>query len=157
MSAESVSRIARSVIENSRNARSEYKKSLPEVTPLSKSFWDATKRHELVLQRCKECGTHQWYPKPWCIDCGSRDLPWTKVSGRGKVYSFTTIRQVVQNSTGFEAELPFVLAVIELDEGPRMVTQLVGVKPEDAAIGMSVTVTFEDATPEVSIPKFKLE
>jgi hypothetical protein len=143
------------MIEASLKVPKGYRKSLPAVTPLAKPFWDATTRHELTLQRCKGCGTYQWYPKPWCIDCGSRDLEWTKVSGHGKVFSYTIIRQVVQNMPGFGEDLPFVLASIELDEGPRMIAQLSDLKPEEAKIGMDVVVTFADATQEVSIPKFK--
>jgi len=155
MSVEFVSRIARSMIEASLKVPKGYRKSLPLITPLAKPFWEATTRHELVLQRCKGCGTYQWYPKPWCIDCGSRDLEWTKVSGRGKLFSYTIIRQVVQNAPGFDEDLPYVLATVELEEGPRMTAQLSNVKPEEAKIGMDLVVTFANATRELSFPKFK--
>jgi len=83
-------------------------------------------------------------------------LVWTRASGLGTVYSFTIITQVVQNNPAFEADLPFALAEIDLDEGPRFVAQLADVKPEDVKAGMRVKVTFVDATPEISIPKFKI-
>ncbi|MDG6922834.1 MAG: Zn-ribbon domain-containing OB-fold protein [Nitrososphaerota archaeon] len=155
MSSESISRIATSMIEASLRVPKSYKKALPVVMPLAKQFWEAATKHELVLQKCSKCSTYQWFPKPWCINCGCRELNWTKVSGRGQVYSYVVIRQVVQNTSAFDEDLPYVLATIELDEGPRMVAQLTGVVPEEVKIGMNVIVTFVDATSEVSIPKFK--
>lgn len=133
-----------------------YQKSLPEITPLTKPFWDATKRHELVIQRCAKCEGYQWYPRAICTLCGSRDLKWAKASGKGSIYSFVVIRQVIDNSPAFQSDIPFVLAEVELEEGPRMYAPMVGCKPEDVRIGMKVEVLFEDATDTVAIPKFKL-
>jgi len=152
---ESIYNIAERLLNADAKAPKEYKKALPVITPLSKPFWEATTRHEFTLQKCVKCGAYQWYPKPWCIECGSRDLVWTRASGLGRVYSFTIITQIVQNTPAFESDLPFVLAEIDLDEGPRFIAQLEGVKPEEAKVGMRVKVTFVDATPEISIPKFK--
>lgn len=132
-----------------------YEKPLPEVTSLTKPFWDATKRHELALQRCRKCNEFQWYPRAWCIHCGGRDLEWTKVSGNGVVYSYTIIRQVIGNSPAFQADIPFVIGLIELDEGPRMYSNVVRCKPEDVYIGMEVEVTFDDVSPELALPKFR--
>lgn len=134
---------------------SSYPKPLPEVTPLTKPFWEASKRGELLLQRCKNCSTYIWYPRHICISCGSRELEWVKASGRGKVYSYTVVRQVIGNSPEFSKEIPFVVAEIELDEGVRICSNIVGVKPEDVSIGMPVEVFFEECTPEISLPKFK--
>ncbi len=134
---------------------SSYPKPLPEVTPLTKPFWEASKRGELLLQRCKNCSTYIWYPRHICINCGSRELEWVKASGRGKVYSYTIVRQVIGNSPEFSKEIPFVVAEIELDEGVRICSNIVGVKPEDVSIGMPVEVFFEECTPEISLPKFK--
>ena len=155
MSEDSIYKIARNMVYAADAAPKEYKKSLPGITPLTKPFWQATTKHQLVLQKCGKCNTYQWYPKPWCIECGSRDLNWTQVSGLGKVYSFTIIREVVQNSPAFDEDIPYALAEIDLDEGPRFIAQLKDVKPEEAKIGMRVKVTFIDATPEISIPKFE--
>ncbi|MDJ0270151.1 MAG: Zn-ribbon domain-containing OB-fold protein [Aigarchaeota archaeon] len=134
---------------------SSYPKPLPEVTPLTKPFWEASKRGELLLQRCKNCSTYIWYPRHICINCGSRELEWVKASGKGKVYSYTIVRQVIGNSPEFSKEIPFVVAEIELDEGARICSNIVGVKPEDVSIGMPVEVFFEECTPEISLPKFK--
>ena len=125
---ESIYNIAMRLVDADSKAPKEYKKALPVITPLTKPFWDAASRHEFSLQKCGKCGAYQWYPKPWCIECGSRDLVWTRASGLGTVYSFTIITQVVQNSPAFESDLPFALAEIDLDEGPRFVAQLADVK-----------------------------
>ncbi len=155
MSGDSVYDIAKTLVQRADSAPKEYKKSLPGITPLTKPFWEAATKHKLVLQKCSKCDVYQWYPKPWCVECGSRDLVWTLVGGLGKVYSFTIIREVVQNSPAFEEDIPYVLAEIDLDEGPRFVAQLKDVKPEEARMGMRVKVSFIDATPEISIPKFE--
>lgn len=157
MSEESIYNIARRMISRADSAPKEYKKSLPGITPLSKPFWQASTQHRFLLQKCGRCSTFQWYPKAWCVECGSRDLKWTEASGLGQLYSFTVIREVVQNSPAFEEDIPYVLAEIDLDEGPRFVAQLKDVKPEEARIGMRVKVAFVDATPEISIPKFERE
>lgn len=131
-----------------------YPKPLPELNSLTKPFWDGAKNHELVLQRCKNCGELQFYPRAWCIHCGKRELEWIKASGTGTVYSFVVIRQVVGNAPAFQEEIPFVLAEVDLDEGPRVYGRL-AVKPEDAKVGMKVAVAFDDVTPEISLPKFR--
>ena len=132
-----------------------YPKPLPEVTDLTKPLWEASKRGELLVQRCKKCGHKQWYPRPSCVNCASRDLEWTKVSGRGKVYSFTVVRQVIGNSPEFQKDIPFVVAEIDLEEGVRLYSNVVGVPPEEVKVDMPVEVTFEECSPEISLPKFK--
>lgn len=133
---------------------STYKKPLSFVSHISKPFWEAAKKHKLVLQKCGKCGTYQWYPKPWCIECGSRDLKWTEVSGRGTVYSYTIIHHTKANPA-FTEDAPFSIAAVELDEGPRMYGNLVGCPPGELKIGMRVEITFDDVTDKISLPKFK--
>jgi len=132
-----------------------YDKPLPEITPLTQPFWEAAKRHELHLQKCKRCRNYQWYPRYLCSHCGSRNMEWKKVGGKGRVYSFTIIRQVVANSPAFQRDIPFVVALIELNEGPRMYSNIIGCKPEDVRVGMNVEVVFDDVTNDISLPKFK--
>ena len=132
-----------------------YEKPIPEITDLTKPFWEAAKRNELVLQNCKTCRKYQWYPRYSCINCGSRNFEWKKVSGRGTVYSYTIIRQVVANSPAFQKDIPFVVALVDLEEGVRMYSSIVGCKPEEVHIGMSVEVAFAQVTNEVSLPEFK--
>lgn len=131
----------------------DYNKPLPVPSPVTEPFWRAACRHELVLQRCHACGRYVYYPRALCPHCLSDDLRWTPVSGRGSVYSFTVARR--PTASVFADWVPYVIAVIELEEGPRMTTNVVGCAPEDVRIGMAVEVVFEDVTDEVTLVKFR--
>jgi uncharacterized OB-fold protein len=132
-------------------------KPLPDInSPISKQFWEGCKRGELQLQFCGHCNSYQFYPRPSCLKCGRRDLIWRRSTGRGKVYSFTIIRQVVDNSPEFQKEIPFTIGLIELEEGVRMYSNIVDVNPEDVKIGQSVEVIFQQLTPAVLLPKFRV-
>ena len=129
---------------------SEYAKPLPKPTPTSQPFWDAARRHQLSLQRCAACGKFIYYPRERCPHCFSDKLGWESVSGRGKVYSYTVVRRASSRAFGE----PYVLAIVELDEGPRMTTNIVAA-PESVKVGMPVAVHFDDVTPERTLVKFK--
>ena len=129
-------------------------KPMPDITDATRPFWTAAKNRKLVVQKCGKCGTLNFFPKPWCIDCGNRGLEWIEVSGKGTIYSFTTANKVMMNFPGWKADLPVTLGIIDLDEGARMYGQLVGAKPEAWKIGGKVKVVFEDISPEAGIPKF---
>ena len=129
---------------------SEYRKPLPKPTPTSRPFWDAARRHELSLQRCGACHKFIYYPRERCPHCFSDRLGWERVSGRGKVYSYTVVRRA--SSRAFDQ--PYVLAIVELDEGVRMTTDIEA-PPESVKIGMAVAVHFDDVTPERTLVKFK--
>lgn len=126
---------------------------LPDITPESRPYWEGCRRHELLLQRCGACGALQHYPRGVCATCWSADLAWQRSSGRGTVWTFTVVHR--SQAPGFKDALPYVLAYVELEEGVQMLTNLVGCDPARVAIGMPVEVTFEDVTPEVSIPRFR--
>lgn len=128
-------------------------KPLPEVDHLSKPFWDAAKNRKLVLQKCSRCGSFQWYPKPLCEECGSPELVWTEVSGKGTVYSYTIIWHTKQNP-GWEKDAPYNIVMVELDEGPRMYSNLVDCPLEEIRIGMRVEVTFIERD-GFAIPQFR--
>ena len=132
---------------------SAYAKPLPQVTPEMKPFWDAARRHELVVQRCTGCGTHRFPARDICSRCLSRDAAWTPVSGRGSVFSWAIMHQVYH--PGFAAEVPYAVVVIELDEGARLVSNLVDCAPADIRAGMPVEVVFDDVASDVSLPKFR--
>jgi len=132
---------------------SEYKKPLPVIRPWSKSFWEAAKQHKLVIQTCDDCGTKIFYPRKFCPDCWSSNLGWVEASGKAKVFSYTITMTGVEEN--FADDLPFVLAWVDLEEGVRMLTNIVGCEPGEVSIGMDVEVVFEDAAPEISIPKFQ--
>ncbi|MCS6924329.1 MAG: Zn-ribbon domain-containing OB-fold protein [Candidatus Binatia bacterium] len=129
------------------------RKPIPRVDEESKPFWEACARHELYVQKCRHCGKVFYYPRSFCPEDLTQDLEWVKCSGRGKVYTFTVTYQ--NQSPGFRENLPYVMAYVELEEGVRMLTNIVGCKPEEVRIDMPVEVAFEDVTPDLSIPVFK--
>jgi len=129
-----------------------YLKPIPALEEVSKPFWQGCRREELLLQRCNNCGRFQFYPRPLCINCMSRSLEWVRSSGKGAVYSFTVTHQTT--TPGFAQELPYVFAIVELIEGVRLTTNIVGCPPEQVYIGMPVVVVFEPISPEISLPKF---
>ena len=135
----------------------EIRKPLPEITPVTRPFWDGAAQGKLLLQRCPDCGHYIWTPCPVCVECGSERLQWTEVSGRGTIYSFTVIRQVAGrgSSKAFEKDIPYVVAWVDLDEGPRMVSNVVGCPVDEVKIAMRVSVVFEPASAEISLPKFR--
>jgi uncharacterized OB-fold protein len=130
-----------------------YRKPLPRIDEESRGFWEALARHELYVQRCRACGTTRYHPRALCPSCLSADTEWLRCSGRGTVYSFTVTHQNQQ--PGFREELPYVLAIVELEEGVRLMTNVVGCAPDAVRIGMPVQVAFDDVTPEVTLPKFQ--
>ena len=133
----------------------EYKKPLPVPDLESAQFWMGLKKHELTIQRCERCGRHIYYPRSICPHChaGSEDLKWVRARGRGKVYTYTIVRQAAIPS--FAPDVPYVFAVVELEEGPHMVTNIVGCKPEEVRCEMPVQIVYDDVTSEITLPKFK--
>ena len=130
-----------------------YDKPLPNPNTISRPFWEAAKRHELVLQRCKDCGDYIFYPREVCSHCLSSNLEWTKACGKGKVNSYTVVRTAAH--PGFKDDVPYVLAIIELAEGPRLTSNVIGCNVEDVKIDMPVSAVFDDVSPDVSLVKFK--
>jgi uncharacterized OB-fold protein len=133
----------------------QYRKPLPNAAneELTKPYWEATKRHELVMQRCKRCSSYVWYPRELCTSCLGSDLEWVKMSGKGRLYSYTVIYQPA--SPVFRDDVPYVFAMIQLDEGPRMVANLIDVPLDQVQVEMPVQIVFDDVTPEVTLPKWK--
>jgi len=130
-----------------------YKKPLPRVDEESRGWWEALQRHELYFQRCRDCGTKRLPPRAVCPVCLSSATEWVRASGRGSVHSFTVTHQ--NQAPGFREDLPYVLAIVELEEGPRLMTNIVECAPDTVRIGTSVEVVFDDVTPEVTLPKFR--
>ena len=130
-----------------------YAKPLPRIDEESKGFWEACQRHQLYVQKCRGCGAFRYYPRALCPSCLSDKTEWVLSSGRGTVYTFTVTYQ--NQAPGFRDSLPYVMAYVELDEGVRLLTNIVDCPPEQVKIGMAVEVTFDDVTPEVTLPKFK--
>ena len=130
-----------------------YAKPLPRINRLSRPFWDGARKGRLLLQRCSACGRFRFPPSERCAGCLGLEHEWVAASGRGKVWSW--IRMWQRYFPAFDAERPYVVAYIELEEGPRMMSTLVGVDPESISCDMDVEVVFDDVTDEVSLPKFR--
>ena len=129
-------------------------KPVPAVTPEMREFFDGAKAGRLMLQKCGECGTLRFPAHESCSKCNSTKSSWVPVSGRGEVFSFNIMHQVYH--PGFAAEVPYAVVVVELEEGCKFVSNLIGIKPHDIKCGMPVEVMFEKLNDEVSIPKFRL-
>ncbi|MDX6284878.1 MAG: uncharacterized protein QOG53_363 [Frankiales bacterium] len=125
----------------------------PRLEPESETYWAAAKDGRLVVQRCESCGHHQFYPRAHCLQCRG-PVAWVEVSGRGTVYSYTVIRQNFSRS--FKHLIPYVVALVDLAEGPRLMTNVVGCDPRDVRIGAPVQVRFEPVSDEVALPLFEL-
>ncbi|MHB1420296.1 MAG: Zn-ribbon domain-containing OB-fold protein [Bacillota bacterium] len=130
-----------------------YHKPLPEPDSDSRYFWDQAREHRLVAQYCSSCQSFFFYPRSFCPECLSPETEWKEVSGRGAVYTYTVVRR--SPSPAFQQDVPYVLAVVELAEGIRLMTNVVGCPPESVKVGMPVEVVFEDVTANISLPKFK--
>lgn len=129
-----------------------YQKPLPRPTPDTLRFWDAAKRHELSIPYCAACDKYIFYPRSLCPDCWSGNLQWRILSGVGSVYSFTIAE--IPSHPGFAQDLPYIIAIVELKEGPRLTTNIVGCEPAEVFIGMEVKVQYQDVTPEATLLVF---
>ena len=126
----------------------------PIVNADSAPYWEGARNGKLLLQRCGDCGTLRFFPRLLCTECGSDHTEWTEVSGRGTVHSFTVVHRAA--FPAFQAITPYVVALIDLEEGPRMMTNIVGDDAHDVAIGDAVTVVFEDrGTEGAKVPQFR--
>lgn len=131
---------------------SENKKPIPVIQPWTKAFWQGTKQGQLLIQVCDDCQSKIFYPRQYCPECWSGNLKWIEASGKAKVYSFTTTLDMVEPK--FWDDLPYVLALVELVEGIRMMTRIVGCDPDDVQIGMDVKVVFKNLNEECALPMF---
>jgi len=131
----------------------EYKKPLPAISSVNQPYWDGLKHRELKLQHCNDCSKVWYPPAPFCPYCWSKHFTWAKLSGRGRVTSWVVFHQAYFSS--FKDEIPYNVAEVELEEGPRLFTNLVSVRNEDIQIDMPVEVAFDDVTEEVTLAKFR--
>ncbi len=131
---------------------SDYAKPLPVPTPETEPFWSAARDHRLSLPKCAACGTVRFPPSAHCPDCGAAEHDWVDLSGTGKVFSFVTFQRLYNK--GWEGEIPYVVALIQLDEGPRILSGLTGIDAADVVCDMPVKVVFDDVTEDVTLPKF---
>lgn len=131
---------------------SELPAKAPHPTVETQPFWDATAQGRIDLAVCDACGFIPWYPRGVCPDCQSTDLTWTTMSGKGTVYSYSVTRAGVGRA--WREHLPFVLAYVQLDEGPIMMTNIVDCDPDSVTVGMAVTAVFDDTGEGTALVRF---
>jgi uncharacterized OB-fold protein len=118
-------------------------KPIPMPTPETQPYWDGARAGELRVQRCNACREHYFYPRPFCPRCGSADVAWVAVSGRARLHSYVISHRA---APGFEDEAPYAIAVVALEEGPRLMTNIVDVEntPEHLVLDMELEVAFQE-------------
>ena len=129
-----------------------YKKPLPHIHQETKAYWDGARNGELFIRRCRSCLAYHFYPRDFCPSCFSFEVEWVKTGGDGVIYSFTVCHRP---APGFEQDAPYNLALVQLEEGVRMMSNIVECANEDLRIGMPVEVTLDRVTEGVTLPKFK--
>lgn len=125
---------------------------IPRPSKETQPFWDAAREHRLVMPRCDDCSRFAFPPTVACLQCGGERFTWVDVSGRGKVFSFVVYHRVYNE--WFRDKVPYVLAVIELEEGPRLISNIVGIPYGDVQCEMAVQAVFDDVRDGVVIPQF---
>jgi uncharacterized OB-fold protein len=132
---------------------SEYKKPLPLITKLSKVFWDGCKENKLLYQQCQDCGQVIFMPKHLCPNCMSHNLSWNESKGKGRIHTFTVTYAYAPPE--FMPDVPYALAMIKLDEGFHMMSNIIECDYNKLTCEMPVEVVFDPVTPEVTLPKFR--
>jgi uncharacterized OB-fold protein len=130
----------------------DYKKPLPSPTPETRPFWDGCKAHELRVMHCIACNHTYLYPRPYCPKCFSDKTEWRTASGRGKLHTYVINHRPAPNFEG-----PYVIAIVELNEGPRLMSNLVDVEPDPVKlkVDMPLEIVFDDVTDQITLPKFR--
>jgi len=129
------------------------RRPLPDTRNAGAAYWKAAAAGDLALPQCQQCNRAFWYPRPLCPRCGSDRIAWIKARGSGRIHTFTVVRQ--SPDPFFRTRVPFVVAVVELDEGPLILSNLVGCDIASVAIGMPVAAQFEAAQEGLAIPLFR--
>lgn len=131
-----------------------YGKPIPVPDPNSAPFWAGCRESRLLIQHCEACGRNQFPPSQVCAHCGAGGLSWNEASGTGKVFSWIVVRHPVPKPV-YAQDVPYVVALVELAEGVRMPSNIIGCPPEDVVADMPVRVTFRQVTDEVVLPLFE--
>jgi len=129
-------------------------RALPVATDLTKPFWQAARQGKLVVQRCATCGTHQFFPRPFCLDCMSTDIEWVQTKGEGSIYTYTINRR--GSNSFMNDQVPYVVAMVTLKEGVRLMGNIIDSPIDQVRIGARVRVVFEKIDDEISLPQFQL-
>ena len=128
-------------------------KPLPVVTNENRPYWEGCRQGKLLLQYCDACQSYQFYPRLYCMHCGSTTLRWSEVSGHGVIYSYTIIHQ--NKSPEFVHDTPYNLAIVQLEEGPRMLSNIVDIDMENLRVDLPVMVVFDAVNDVISLPRFR--
>ena len=125
------------------------------ITPEAQPYWDGLKENKLMLPKCDDCGKPFFYPRVLCPNCHSRNISWIQASGRGKLYSFQIAHRSFNRA--FKIELPCVMAMIELEEGPRVMSNLINIEPDPSVVkcDMPVEVVFEKQNDDITLALFQ--
>jgi uncharacterized OB-fold protein len=126
---------------------------LPTIDEDTAPWWQATRESRLLVKRCAECGRAHFYPRPFCPHCWSENVDWEQVSGRATLYTWSVVH--VNDLPPFGERVPYVAAIVDLAEGPRMMTNVVDCDPADLAVGMELEVTYREETDDVTLPVFR--
>lgn len=132
------------------------RRPLPQPTPDTQPYWDAARRGELLLPFCRPCGRFFYYPRPFCPTCFRWDVEWRRASGRGTLHSYAVHHRAL--TPGFDELIPYVPALVDLEEGVRVVTRLVDVDPASPRlrVGAPVEASFDAVTEEITLVHFRL-
>jgi len=127
---------------------------LPQPTPETKPYWDGCKQHELRIQYCTDCKEYYFYPRRYCPNCLGDKVEWRKVSGKGTLHTYVISHRA---APGFQDDVPYAIAVVKLDEGPHLMSNIVNVAiaPENLPADLPLEVVFEDVNDDITIPKFQ--
>ena len=133
----------------------EYTKPVPRpLHPnLTKEFWEGTKRREINIPRCKNCGRFFWYPREECPFCLEQDWEWHNATGKGHLYTYTVVRQ--PQDPAFYDDVPYIFAIVQLDEGIRIVSNVIDCPLDQVKVDMPLEVVFEDITSDWTLYKFR--
>jgi uncharacterized OB-fold protein len=135
------------------SARPAVRFDLPSIDPGTAPWWEATKDGRLLVKRCTDCGKAHFYPRPFCPHCWSERVDWEQASGRATLYTWSVV--YTNDLPPFPDKVPYVAAIVDLDEGPRMMTRVIGCDFADLRVGMALEVTFEQETDDVTLPVFR--
>jgi uncharacterized OB-fold protein len=127
---------------------------LPQPTKDTQPYWDGARAGKLLVQRCGGCGRYQFYPRPFCVKCLSTEITWVESAGRGRIYTYTVNHRPA--NPAMKDRVPYAVVAVDLEEGVRMLGNLVDSDLAKIAIGAAVSVVFEKISDEISLPQFRL-
>ncbi|HVY10854.1 MAG TPA: Zn-ribbon domain-containing OB-fold protein [Mycobacteriales bacterium] len=126
---------------------------LPTIEPETEPFWQAAAEGRFLIRRCADCGRAHHYPRPFCPFCWSGEVPWEEASGRATLYTYSTV--YLNDLPPFDEQVPYVAAVVDLEEGPRVMTRIIEATAEELSIGMPLEVTFSPLNDDIVAPYFR--